>query len=70
MSMIFMSLKNSKNCDPFKLVLNVADKWIYKEIINVLDYQVLVPTTHGRILKSQINPVNLNYLEQYRMMII
>ena len=49
MSMKFVDLKNSKTSESFKLVLRVADKWSYKEMINVLDFQVLVPTTHGRI---------------------
>ena len=42
-----MNTENTKISDSFRLVLNLTNK----EAINILHYQILVPTIHGRIQK-------------------
>ena len=39
-------------------------KWIYKELINVLHFQILRSTKNGRIQKSRTGTINLKYQEQ------
>ena len=46
---IFMNYKNSKTSDLHRLLLNLSDKINLKEVINVLLYQILAYTIHGKI---------------------
>ena len=42
-------------------------KWIYKELINVLHFQILTSTKNGRIQKSRTGTINLKYQKQHVM---
>ena len=46
---IFMNSKNSKTSDPHRLLLNLSDKIDLKKVINMLLYQILSFTIHGKI---------------------
>ena len=52
---IFMNSGNIKTSDPQRLLLNLSDKKTQRERMNMLLYQTLVFTIHGKILKSQTN---------------
>lgn len=50
MSAILMNSQNSKISDlHIRQVLISQIKWIYEEVMKVLNCQTLVSTTHGRI---------------------
>ena len=49
MDVIFMNSKNSKTSDLHGLLLNLSDKIDLKKVINVLLYQILAFTIHGKI---------------------
>ena len=46
-----MNSENSKTSDPYRLLLNLLDKIKLKEVINILLYQILAFTRHGKIEK-------------------
>ena len=49
MNIMFMNSKNSKTSDPYKLLSNLTDKINLKRMINMLLYQILAYTIHGKI---------------------
>ena len=50
-----MNSKNSKTSDPPRLLLNLTDKIdLRRKKINILIYQVLAFTIHGKIYKKVI----------------
>ena len=50
MKTIFMNSKNSKTSDPNRLLFNFKDKMdLRKKKINILFYQILAFTIHGKI---------------------
>ena len=44
-----MNSKISKTTDPHKLLVNLSDKKKLKKVINMLIYQILAYTMHGKI---------------------
>ena len=52
MDIIIMNSKNNKTSDPHRLMLNFTNKKIWKEVINMLPYQILAFTVHGKIYKA------------------
>ena len=48
MKTIFMSSENSKRSDPDRLLLNLTDKQSHEKKINILLYQDLAFTIHGK----------------------
>ena len=48
MDTIFMNSENSKTSDPHRLLLNLSDKVNLKKVINILFYQTLAFTIHGK----------------------
>ena len=48
MDTIFMNSKNSGTYDPHRLLLNLSDKVNLNEVINMLLYQILAYTIHGK----------------------
>ena len=57
MDSIFINCENSKTSDPHRLLLNLSDK------LNMLLYQTLVFTIHGKIKKSYTKIKNLEFRE-------
>ena len=49
MHTIFMNYENSKTSEPHGLLLHLSDKINLKEVINMLLYQTIAFTTHGKI---------------------
>ena len=49
MDTIFLNSGNSKISDPHRLLVNLSDKINLREKINMLLYQTLEFTTHGKI---------------------
>ena len=49
MDTIFMNSENSKTSDPHRLLLNLSDKMKFKKLVNMLLYQTLSFTTHGKV---------------------
>ena len=49
MDAIFMNSKNSKTYDPHRLLLDLLDKINFKKSINMLIYQILAYTIHGKL---------------------
>ena len=49
MDTIFMNSENSKTSDPHRLILNLLHKINLKEVLNMLLYQTLAFTIHGKI---------------------
>ena len=49
MNTIFMNSKNSKTSDLYRLLLTRADKIVLKRKDNILLYQILAFTIHGKI---------------------
>ena len=49
MGTICMNSKNSKTSDSYRPLLNLADKINLKKVINMLLYQTLAFTIHGKI---------------------
>ena len=49
MDTIFLNSGNSKTPDPHRLLLNLSYKINLKEGINILLYQILAFTIHGKI---------------------
>ena len=49
MDTVFMSSENSKTSDPNRLLLNLTDKINLKTSDNMLLYQTLAFTIHGKI---------------------
>ena len=49
MNTIFMNSQNSKTSDLYRLLLNRADKIVLKRKDNILLYQILAFTIHGKI---------------------
>ena len=49
MDTIFMNSENSKTSDPHQLLLNFSDKINFKKVINILLYQTLAFTIHGKV---------------------
>ena len=49
MDTIFMNSKTSKTYDPHRLLLNLLDKINFKKSINMLIYQILAYTIHGKL---------------------
>ena len=49
MDTIFVNSKNSKRPDLYRLLLNLSHKSILKESENMLLYQILTYTIHGKI---------------------
>ena len=47
-----MNSANSKKSNPHRLLLNLSEKIILKEVIYMLLYQILAYTIHGMILES------------------
>ena len=52
MDTLFMNSKNSETPDPRRLLVNLSAKINLKEEINMLLYQILAYTIHGKILKK------------------
>ena len=69
MDTTFMSSKNSKTSDPRRLLLNLTDKINLKRSDEMLLYQTLAFTKHGKILKSHTKIIKLKYQFQYGMKI-
>ena len=67
MNTIFMNSKNTKTSDLHRLLLSLKDKIDLRRKINILLYQILVFTMHGKILKSHVRTINLKYLLQHGM---
>ena len=44
-----MNSRNSKTSDPHRLLCNLTDKINFKEKVNILLYQILAFTIHGKI---------------------
>ena len=61
MDTIFMNSENSRTSDPHRLLLNISHKLNLKKVINMLLYQTLAFTIHG---KNQLRHgmKSLNYL--------
>ena len=70
MDTTFMSSKNSKTSDPRRLLLNLTDKINLKRSDEMLLYQTLAFTKHGKILKSHTKIIKLKYQFQYGMKIL
>ena len=49
MNTIFINSKNSKTSDPRRLFLNLTGKINFKKVMNMLLYQILTYTVHGKI---------------------
>ena len=49
MDTIFMNSRSSKTPDPYRLLLKLSDKINLKEEINMMIYQTLAFTIHGKI---------------------
>ena len=49
MNTVLMNSENSKTFDPHRLLLNLTDKIDLRRKNNILIYQILVFTTHGKI---------------------
>ena len=49
MDTIFMNPENSKTSDSHRLLLNLFYKINFKKVINMLLYQILAFTIHGKI---------------------
>ena len=63
-----MNSKNSKISHSHRLLLNLSDKIdLEKEMINILFYQNLAFTIHGKIQKRYTKIINLKYQLQRRM---
>ena len=60
---IFMNSGNIKTSDPQRLLLNLSDKKTQRERMNMLLYQTLVFTIHGKILQT----INLRYQLRHGM---
>ena len=67
MNTIFMNSKNTKTSDLHRLLLSLKDKIDLRRKINILLYQILVFTMHGKILKSHIRIINLKCQLQHGM---
>ena len=67
MNTIFMNSKNIKISDPHRLSLDLSEKVNLKEEINMLFYQILVYTIHGKLLKSHTKTINIKYQLQRGM---
>ena len=65
-----MSSKNSKTSDSRRLLLNLTDKINLKRSDEMLLYQTLAFTKHGKILKSHTKIIKLKYQFQYGMKIL
>ena len=65
MNTIFMNSENSKTSKPHVLILNLNDKIDLRRGEKTLLYQILVYIRHGKILKSNITIINLNYLLEH-----
>ena len=65
-----MSSKNSKTSDSRRLLLNLTDKINLKRSNEMLLYQTLAFTKHGKILKSHTKIIKLKYQFQYGMKIL
>ena len=48
MDIIFMDSENSNTSQPQRLLLNLTEKYIYKEMKKALLYQILVFIIHGK----------------------
>ena len=49
MDTIFMNSENSKTSDPHRLLLNLSDNMKFKKLVNMLLYQTLSFTIHGKV---------------------
>ena len=49
MDTIFMNSETSKTSDPHRLLLNLSDKMKFKKLVNMLLYQTLSFTIHGKV---------------------
>ena len=49
MDTIFMTSENSKTTEPHRPLINLVNKIDLKKMINMLLYQIVVCTTHGKI---------------------
>ena len=49
MDTIFMNSENCKTSDPHRLLLNLSDKMKFKKLVNMLLYQTLSFTIHGKV---------------------
>ena len=49
MDTIFMNSENSKSSDPHRLLLSLSDKMKFKKLVNMLLYQSLPFTIHGKV---------------------
>ena len=49
MDTTFTNSENSKTSDPHRLLLNLSDKIYLKWVINMLLYEILSYTIHGKI---------------------
>ena len=61
MNTIFMDSKNDKICGPYRIALNPEDR---RAEINMLLYQILACTTHGKTYISNIKTMYLKYQVQ------
>ena len=59
MDTIFMISEYIKTSDPHRLLLNLSDEIDIKGVINMLLYQILAYTIHGKILKSYTKTIML-----------
>ena len=56
-----MNSKNSKTSDNHRLLFNLSEKNKFKKRSDMLLYQILPHTIHGRISKSNTKIINLKY---------
>ena len=64
MNTIFSNSENSKTPNPHRLLLNLTD---WEDKINVLLYQILVFTIHGKMLENPIRTINSRFHLQHGM---
>ena len=61
-----MNSENGKTSEPHRLLLNLTDKIDLKRSINMLHYQTLAFTIHGKVQNSHTKIINLKYQLQHR----
>ena len=58
MDTIFMNSQNTRNSNPYRLVLYQREEIDFKKIHTYVKLSNLVSAIHGKILKSYINTIN------------
>ena len=52
MNTIFTNSKKNRISDPYRLLLDITDKIDLRRKMNILLYQILIFTMHGKIRKN------------------